>query len=190
MKSIDLPIGTQFGRWTVCGPKFKKPGDKHYSVAVSCESGVMRIMKAYNLTGGRAIRCWDCYNKERPTVLSAKQVLVNAVYGHYQKSARTRGYEWDLTKHEVGYLIFDTCFYCGSEPRNTLKDRRKNPVELPKYNGLDRIDNNEGYYFDNIHTCCRWCNEAKKAKTKSEFCEWIEGLAGNSLRTRIWLGDK
>lgn len=50
------------------------------------------------------------------------------------------------------------------------------------YGGLDRRDNSVGYLSENVVPCCRWCNEAKKAKTETEFLEWIGGLSRVTCR--------
>jgi hypothetical protein len=182
-RKIDVPVGTRFGTWTTTSLKFKRHGEIHSSIRVKCDCGRESEIKAALLTSGRATRCWDCYNKGRPKMLSPEQVVINYVYAEYKKSAAKRGYTMYLPKEQLDGWIFSDCHYCGRPPQNILKDRSKNPRDLPKWNGIDRVDNTQGYDWHNIVTCCRWCNEAKKAKTIEEWDEWRKGLAQNY---RVW----
>ena len=44
------------------------------------------------------------------------------------------------------------------------------------YNGIDRVDSNIGYIFENCVPCCKLCNMAKKEYPVEEFKEWIAKL--------------
>ncbi len=55
------------------------------------------------------------------------------------------------------------CYYCGVEPLQSFYGYM--------YNGLDRIDNNEGYIEGNIISCCGHCNTMKGELSKIEFVE-------------------
>ena len=45
------------------------------------------------------------------------------------------------------------------------------------YNGIDRLDNNEGYLPSNVVTCCKICNRAKHSLTVVEFLEWVRDIS-------------
>lgn len=38
-----------------------------------------------------------------------------------------------------------------------------------KFNGIDRIDNNEGYVEGNVRSCCKTCNRMKSSMTAEMF---------------------
>lgn len=46
-----------------------------------------------------------------------------------------------------------------------------------KYNGIDRVNNNEGYTLLNSLSCCIICNRAKNSLSYGEFIEWVKCLA-------------
>ena len=41
------------------------------------------------------------------------------------------------------------------------------------YNGIDRIDSSQGYFKDNVGSCCKTCNRAKSNLSLVEFKDWI-----------------
>ena len=46
-------------------------------------------------------------------------------------------------------------------------------IEPWKRNGVDRIDSNQGYYWENCVPCCEKCNYAKHEMSVKEFKNWI-----------------
>jgi len=74
---------------------------------------------------------------------------ISGSYTSYNKSAIRRKHEFNISKNEFYSIINNNCYLCGKQ--NT------------KYNinGIDRIDNNIGYIFDNCRTCCTTCNLLK-----------------------------
>ena len=67
----------------------------------------------------------------------------------YIKSAKDRNKEFKLTEDQFCNIIKNDCYICGK--KNT-KDH---------FNGIDRIDNNAGYFIDNCKACCSECNTMK-----------------------------
>ena len=57
-----------------------------------------------------------------------------------------------------------------------MKRKQKGKISdtVIKINGIDRIDSNKGYSFDNVVACCKYCNGAKNTMTQEEFKEWIK----------------
>lgn len=177
MKPTILEVGSKFGQWTTTSLKYKIEKSHHYVVDVVCDCGTESTVYAAQLTGGRTARCKKCGAGSRPRV-NEHDYVINAVFGWYKKSAKKRGIVFDLAKKDFGNLLFSPCHYCGSEPKNSMRDRFCDRI-LPKYGGIDRVDNSLGYQLSNIVPACRWCNEAKKAKSEQEFDSWIEGLIEN-----------
>jgi len=59
-----------------------------------------------------------------------------------------RGILWNLTRQQYRELVSDgVCYYCAGP--------------LPMTGGLDRLDNNAGYFANNCVPCCRVCNIVK-----------------------------
>lgn len=67
-------------------------------------------------------------------------------YNIYKKNARRRNLNFQLTKEEFYNITSQPCYYCGN---------------FQNYNGIDRIDPNKGYYFQNCVPCCEICNKMK-----------------------------
>lgn len=94
------------------------------------------------------------------------------VYHRYIKSAEKRNIPFEL---EIGWFkkfIENSCIYCGIDSSLIFKSKHV----IYKYNGIDRLDNNEGYYASNCYTCCNLCNRAKNNLTIEEFNSWINRI--------------
>ena len=79
------------------------------------------------------------------------------IYSVYRRGAKHRGYIFKLSERDVGGIVSQPCYYCGELQEN--------------FNGIDRLDNNEGYIKSNCVPCCSICNIMKHTKTKKEFIE-------------------
>jgi hypothetical protein len=85
---------------------------------------------------------------------------------NYKNRADTGKRSWHLTKEMAMMLFHDRCYYCKDE--RTL-------------NGIDRKDNNIGYYLTNVVTCCQICNTAKGQMSEEQFKEWAQRLSKHYL---------
>ncbi len=75
-------------------------------------------------------------------------------YTSYKKSADKRNIVFNLTFLEFISFWKKDCEYCGSKIETI---------------GLDRFDNEIGYYIDNIKSCCYYCNSMKRDKNYNDF---------------------
>lgn len=113
--------------------------------------------------------------------LPAGESAFNQLYFNYKKSARERGYIFELSKDEFRELTSQPCYYCGAEPE--LKFHAVKGTNGSYYgNGIDRIDNLIGYVTGNVRPCCKQCNIAKGVLTEQEFYDWIKRIAARSAR--------
>jgi len=71
-------------------------------------------------------------------------------YSDYVNRAKKKSLEWILTKEQFIEITNNDCYLCGKKTDNNHK------------NGIDRIDNNQGYITENIKPCCGECNFMKK----------------------------
>lgn len=98
----------------------------------------------------------------------------------YKTGAKIRNLSWELTNEQVTELMLQDCSYCGYEPNNVAKPQAANKKneENPKRwficNGIDRIDNSQGYTLGNTVTCCKFCNRAKGKGSLKEFLSWLD----------------
>ena len=93
------------------------------------------------------------------------------VYKGYRGRSKKRDFSFLLTKEKFKNLTKMNCYYCGAAPTNNMWGYI--------YNGLDRIDNNNGYFYENVVPCCSRCNTAKLNSNQKEFFVWVEKLYTN-----------
>jgi len=70
-------------------------------------------------------------------------------YSHYKSCAVKRKKEFEINKDQFETIISNDCYICGK------------PNSENHQNGIDRIDNNLGYLFENCAACCTECNLMK-----------------------------
>lgn len=100
--------------------------------------------------------------------LSNMRSLIN----DYKKSAKIRKIEYGLTEEQFLELTQEDCFYCGAKPYRIQKHKQCKGTYI--CNGIDRVDSKKGYTIDNVVSCCKICNYAKRTSTLQEFQNWIE----------------
>lgn len=173
--------GQIFGRLTV----LKRAGTSKQREVIwecQCECGKITNVRSYYLMRGKITSC-GCYRSEvvrnknvgKPARnrLPDGEASFRNLLSHYISSAAKRGYVWELSEGECHRLFKGNCYYCGSPPQ---AERRVNKEQVTGgyiYNGIDRVDNSEGYTLGNVVPCCRTCNMAKGCQTLDEFSEWV-----------------
>lgn len=81
-----------------------------------------------------------------------------------------RKLKWELDLNQFLKLILSNCYYCNSVPIGVTSYKHI------KRNGIDRIDNNIGYYSYNCVSCCAFCNTAKSNKSAQQFLQWVKNI--------------
>lgn len=85
----------------------------------------------------------------------------------YQARSKKKNLKFVLSKENFKKLEISQCLYCGIKFENNT-------------NGIDRIDNNEGYTDTNSAACCWTCNRAKGTMTAKEFTDWVKRVYEHS----------
>lgn len=88
-------------------------------------------------------------------------------FSSVKDSAKKRNLKFSLSENEVRELITQKCFYCQRLTKN--------------YNGIDRLNNEEGYVSSNCVSCCEQCNNSKNNYTIKEFYEMCKLVADNPM---------
>lgn len=101
------------------------------------------------------------------------EAAMHHLFGSYQRAAEKRGYGWKLTKQEFYDLTQKPCTYCGSSPQQEHNPGNSAPFV---YNGIDRIDNTQGYVRENCCPCCGVCNQMKLDMELSAFREHLSRM--------------
>lgn len=97
--------------------------------------------------------------------LLTHKVNVNILtkFKQYKKRCEKKGLKFTLKLRQFEYEIQKPCYIC----------------KTPNSNGLDRVNNLEGYTTDNIYPCCFDCNRMKSNKTTIEFTNYLSKLNPN-----------
>ena len=117
---------------------------------------------------------WAAANPEKRNAIQRRfreRSPLRALYISYRNNAKCRGLSFDLDRLLFEDLVTDSCFYCGAAPT--------------PHNGVDRVDNGDGYRYGNVVSCCRECNLSKRAMGVPEFTAWVERI---SKRLPVWKG--
>lgn len=151
-----------------------------------CECGREKVLRACNLTNGISRSCRSCAPKRsgfKNLKAQKPDAAFNSVFAIYRWQAKKADRDFLLTREEFKILTQQPCFYCGDPPSNIKKSHAGNYFV---YNGVDRVENSQGYRMDNVVPCCHTCNAMKQ-----EFAQGIlfEKVAKIYKRHRTMLED-
>jgi hypothetical protein len=171
----DLRPGERFGSLTVQG-RIANTTNITYSCLCDCGYTTNVLKTDLLRTDGRQITaCKMCRGRKshnRAVDRTGFNGAVNKLYYIYKRSAEERGRLFDLTLQEFYYLSQRNCVYCGRAPSQEINNGDTTYTTL-LYNGIDRVDNTQGYNMSNCVTCCRKCNFAKRDMSYEDFMSWI-----------------
>ena len=168
--------------------KIEPSGRKKRSVLCKCICGKTKLIPLGNLYDKReTARSKSCgCTKKFINGINAQsrrkpESVYRYIYEQCQYSAKTRNINFNLTKEEYINLVKKDCYYCG-EPAPTKQPNRgkEKYVGVPvQYNGIDRIDSNQGYKKENCVPCCTKCNYMKSDMDVSAFTNHILKIANH-----------
>ena len=111
-------------------------------------------------------------------------VYLRTIYNRQRLDANPshRNIDWSLTFDEWKEHSTSNCYYCGDVP--VLKEGKShlNKGERVPLNGIDRINNDEGYHNDNCRPCCSVCNYMKRQTNEQDFIEQVEKIWRNKCQ--------
>lgn len=122
---------------------------------------------------GSIPKCLDCNPNHRMRRLPVGQAARNEVLRRYKSKAIKAGRVFSLTDDQADILFSSNCFYCGTPPNNHQGHQHHNYNGGFTYNGIDRLNNDIGYEWDNCVACCDMCNKAKRDIPEEDFIEWV-----------------
>ncbi|MEE9215430.1 MAG: hypothetical protein V3U54_11695 [Thermodesulfobacteriota bacterium] len=82
-------------------------------------------------------------------------------FKHYIRGAKKRNLSFDLSFGAFVFLCTKPCYWC----------------DISVSNGVDRINNKEGYTYTNSVSCCKTCNKAKNNSDPETFIEMCVRVA-------------
>lgn len=181
----QILVGRKFGRLTVIKEVYIK-AEKGKRQAVRweclCDCGNTVISAAAVLLCGHVKSC-GCLKKEKvkenfdkyreTRKLPHGEAHKKNIYNRYKREALRKKYAFEITIEEFTEITQRNCHYCDATPTPfaTGNNQRRNGLYVG--NGIDRMDNNIGYIYENCVPCCTECNYAKRKRSYNEFISWI-----------------
>jgi len=162
----------------------KNIGDKHLWRCL-CDCGNETFLSENVIKSG-AIKSCGCLSIEKATERIKKiaidsnkgiKTVENSCLLVYKQNAKLRNLKFELSDNDTIDIFHQPCFYCG------IIDKKQNRYtkEFFYLNGIDRLNNLDGYIYGNVVSCCRICNHAKFMMGIDEFYIWIERVYNYSL---------
>ncbi len=139
-------IGRRYGHLVVLEVE---QGPQPYFATARCDCGHECTETLKDLYDGKLLNCGTCSASRKVSPVKSK-------YRMYLTSARKRSYPFDLSYSEFETIVRQECFYCGA---------------YDKLNGVDRVDNKQGYTLENCVPCCTMCNRMKLDSTLEKFLD-------------------
>ena len=184
MKPLDI-TGQRFGRLIA----FRRLGkNKHgcYVWLFDCDCGGFGTATINVVRMGNKQSC-GCLVKDvnRGNVpprndLPRGRASFNRFYESYERGAKHRGIDLNISKEEFWEIVSQDCYYCGAEPR--IRWHGKSPNGPCRANGIDRKDNSKGYEKDNVVPCCTKCNRAKNNLHHSVFLSLVTDIYNHRVK--------
>lgn len=136
-----------------------------------CECGNYITVPSNQLIAGRTKSCGCEKNKwiSEKNSIPIKNRVENQLFTGYKRNADSRNYSFELTKEQFVSFLYNECYYCGAGPSNCMTKIKITGEEKHYFNGIDRVNNENGYTIDNCVSCCKLCNHAKKDMSKECF---------------------
>lgn len=190
MKRIDL-MGQRKGRLTITGyshSHVQPSGQKRAIWNAICDCGTVTQISTGNWSTGAIVSC-GCYFKELcssggPNRKESGSANLNYKFLSYRARARSKKWEFSLTKEEFKNIVLQDCHYCGSKPVMHHTSRSYNGLFIS--NGIDRKDSKNGYVVENCLPCCKHCNIMKNNMSYEEFLKHIQRIHDHaSSRIRL-----
>lgn len=171
---LDIKIGTVYEQLTVIKEAGVSKSGKHRRFECLCSCGNRTVVLLYELRNGGTKSCGCLRNRPAHNRKRTGEASFNRVFRFYKSNSKRKGLEFNITKEDFKILTSKNCIYCGIEPKQFFK--RKDDYGLYVYNGLDRLDNFEGYTINNVMPCCTICNRAKSNMTQNDFLKHLDYL--------------
>jgi hypothetical protein len=169
--------GQRFGRLVV----LRRTEGRRVRFLCKCDCGKETTVAAGNLRGKNTQSC-GCLRKDAVSLRKTKptiELVSRQVWTFYQRNARIRSISWDISFEDLKKLIFAPCHYCGESGVNATRTSwtaRTGARRVLGTNGIDRLDNSQGYMADNCVSCCKYCNFGKNTRSVQEFVKWAVRL--------------
>ncbi len=166
-------MSVRFGMLTVLSWR-KGAKNVHPTAMCQCDCGKTQVVRKTHLVRGERASCRHCSWANawvtRPRVTLQQRNAADA-FSVYKINAKRKKLMFDLLRDQFIALVTSSCFYCGLTPEGN------------RVNGVDRMNNLEGYTRDNSVACCSACNYSKRDMSIDQFLSWVNRI-GNHQRNQ------
>lgn len=170
-------VGDKIGRLTLLEYLGTDEAQKRL-VMCECECGNKVTIRLNNL--GRKTNSCGCLKADLIRQNMGKPIEDLAAR-HVLNSCKRHTPTTDLTLENVKSLIYTDCFYCEMPPELVGRSWER-PIADGRHVwriGIDRVDNNKGYFMDNVVSCCKDCNYIKRNHTPKQLLQRLEVFIEN-----------
>lgn len=134
--------------------------------------------------GNTAKFCMKCQNKQKnirqKNYVAKKKIKMDNDINYrnqewfkvFKQKAKQRNIKVEIDYQEFVTLMSLKCFYCD-DVVDTI--------------GIDRVDNDKHYTFNNTVRCCITCNKMKLDLNTKDFYKQIFKIANNYSRTKLFM---
>ena len=154
-----------------------------------CGKEIVRRPSQIKAGRNRSCGCKQAELVDRAKRLPEGEAAFRQLFRSYKNGAKTRHYSFELSMDEFKRLTKQDCYYCGDSP-SLIYSIKANNTGNYIYNGVDRIDNTEGYIKGNVVPCCGMCNKLKSNFNLSGFLSKIERIYKKHSSTTSLLGSE
>lgn len=160
---------------------FKQDKSKCWYVKTLCDCGKERVTTKHCWVSGYVTSCGhDHKPKISPVRKNFGESSRRAVFTSYRRSAKQRGRSFEITEEEFALITQQNCYYCGCAPSKT-KSKPGHFYGTFTYNGIDRLNNEEGYTSTNTVPCCWLCNKMKSTLSEEQFVAQAQKISAHRV---------
>lgn len=185
--SVDL-TGQRFGRLVVESFSHYNPKYRYNYWNCKCDCGINSKVPTTSLKRKKnPTQSCSCYRLDQIKKLVPHNKLgygdanSRSLYQSYKKAAKDRYLQFNIPYNQFLDLTKGNCYYCGIPPAQVHIKKETNGPYI--YNGLDRIDSNSHYDLNNVVSCCKGCNYAKREMSQKEFQIWVQTVYNHFAKT-------
>jgi hypothetical protein len=107
---------------------------------------------------------WRENNPEKVQDMNDKRMhSIEINFNHYKYDSTFHRRQFELSLEQFETIVKSPCEYCG-----TIQDKG--------FNGIDRMDQKQGYVIENCVSCCKLCNFMKGALDNITFLQRVQHI--------------
>ena len=107
---------------------------------------------------------WRENNPEKVQEMNDKRMhSIEINFNHYKYDSTFHRRQFELSLEQFETIVKSPCEYCG-----TIQDKG--------FNGIDRMDQKQGYVIENCVSCCKLCNFMKGALDNITFLQRVQHI--------------